>query len=184
MLSICLALIDNPSDKEKFTQIYNTYKDRMFRVAMKVLHNPALAEETVQDSFLKIAKIISNFSDPVCSETASLIVIIVRNTSYDCLRKERPGSTVPFDETIETTIPLKMPDIANVLSGGISDIMNIINDIDRLYSDVLKLKYIYGYSNAEISKLLNISAKNTEMRIYRAKLILKNKLEEKGYETK
>lgn len=184
MLSICLALIDDPSDKEKFTQIYNAYKDRMFCVAMKVLHNSALAEEAVQDSFLKIAKIISNISNPVCSKTASLIVIIVRNTSYDYLRKEKPGSTVPFDETIETTVPLKMPDIANVLSGGIGDVMDIINGIDRLYSDVIKLKYIYGYSNAEISQLLNISVKNTEMRIYRAKLILKNKLEEKGYEIK
>ena len=184
MLSIYLALIDLPSDKEKFTQIFSAYKGRMFSVAMKILHNAALAEEVVQDSFLKIAKIISSFSDPVCSKTASLIVIIVRNTSYDCLRKEKPGSTVPFDEAIETTASLNMPDITDVLSDGIGDVMDIISSMDKLYKDVIKLKYIYGYSNAEISELLNISAKNTEMRIYRAKLILKNKLEEKDYEFK
>lgn len=91
---------------------------------------------------------------------------------------------MPFDETIETTVSLKMPDITDVLSGGIGDVMDIISGMDKLYSDVIKLKYIYGYSNAEISKLLNISAKNTEMRLYRAKLILKNKLEEKGYAIK
>lgn len=184
MLSVYLAFIDNPNNKEKFTQIYYTYKDRMFCVAMNVLHDATLAEEVVQDSFLKIAKIISDFSDPTCSKTASLIVIIVRNTSYDCLRKEKPGSTVPFDEAVETTVSVKMPDIADVMSGGIGDVMDIISSMDRIYSDVLKLKYIYGYNNAEISKLLNISAKNTEMRIYRAKLILKSKLEEKGYEIK
>jgi len=184
MLSIYLALIDDPNDKEKFTQIYHAYKDLMFCVSMKILHNSTLAEDVVQDSFLKIAKIISRFSTPVCSETASLIVIIVRNTSYDCLRKEKPGSTMPFDEAIETTDSIKMPDIADVLSGGISSVMDIISSMDRIYGDVLKLKYIYGYNNAEISKLLNISKNNTTMRIYRAKLILKNKLEEKGYEIK
>lgn len=184
MLSIYLALIDDPNDKEKFSQIYHAYKDLMFCVAMKILHNSTLAEDVVQDSFLKIAKNISRFSTLVCSETASLIVIIVRNTSYDCLRKEKSGSTVQLDEAVETTDSIKMPDIADVLSGGISSVMDIISSMDRIYSDVLKLKYIYGYNNTEISKLLNISAKNTEMRIYRAKLILKNKLEEKGYEIK
>lgn len=39
MLSIYLALIDEPSDKEKFEQIYNAYKNMMFRIAMKILNN-------------------------------------------------------------------------------------------------------------------------------------------------
>lgn len=184
MLSVYLAMIDNPNDKEKFAQIHHTYKDQMFRVAMNILHNSALAEEAVQDSFLKISKIISDISDPACSKTASLIVIIVRNTSYDCLRKEKPGSKVQFDEAIETTASLKIPDITDVMSGGIGDVMDIIGSMDKIYSDVLKLKYIYGYSNNEISELLNISVKNVGIRIYRAKLLLRNKLEEKGYEIK
>lgn len=77
MLEMCLALIDEPSDKEKFTKIYYAYNDMMFRTAMKVLNNKSLAEEAVQDSFIKIAKNISKFSEPVCSKSAGFIVIIV-----------------------------------------------------------------------------------------------------------
>ena len=62
MLSIYLALIDEPSDKEKFEQLYHDYQKIMFGTAMSVLHNAALAEEAVQESFLKIAKNISAFS--------------------------------------------------------------------------------------------------------------------------
>ena len=184
MLAIYLALIDEPSDKEKFTQIYHAYKNMMFGVAVSVLHTTALAEEAVQDSFLKIAKRISSFSEPVCSKTASLIVIIVRNTSIDCLRKEKPGSTLPYDETIDISEDLQMPDIGDVLSGGVEFVMDMISSMDKSYSDVLKLKYIYGYRNSEIADMLNISIKNAEMLVYRAKLILKNKLEENGYEVK
>lgn len=184
MLAIYLALIDEPSDKEKFTQIYHTYKNLMFSVAMSVLHNTALAEEVVQDGFLKIAKKISIFSEPVCSKTASLIVIIVRNTAIDCLRKERLGTTLSYDEDIKTADNPLMPDIIDVLSNGVGIVMDIISMMDKTYSDVLKLKYIYGYNNSEIAELLGISAKNAEMRVYRAKLILKNKLEENGYEVK
>lgn len=82
MLGFYLALIDDPSDKEKFAEIYAHYKNMMHQKAMPILHNTALAEEAVQESFLKIAKNISKISSPVCSKTASFIVIIVRNTSY------------------------------------------------------------------------------------------------------
>lgn len=182
MLSIYLAMIDLPSDREKFTAIYDAYKKLMFRVAMSVLHSPQLAEEAVQESFLKIAEKISAFSEPVCSKSASFIVIIVRNTAIDILRKEKPGASVEYDEAIGTEENLKMPDIGEVLHGGLGQVAEIISSMDKIYGDALKLKYVYGFSSGEISKILGISEKNAQMRIYRAKLILRKKLEEAGYE--
>lgn len=104
MLGFYLALIDNPSDKEKFTEIYNHYKDMMHQKAMSILHNTALAEEAVQESFLKITKNISKISSPVCSKTAAFIVIIVRNTSYDILRTEKPNDIFKrYNESVNGT---------------------------------------------------------------------------------
>ena len=93
MLSFYLTLIDEPSDKEKFTEIYEHYKGIMMQKAMSILHSSALAEEAVQESLVKIAKNIFKISSPICSKTASFIVIIVRNTSYDILRTEKPNIT-------------------------------------------------------------------------------------------
>lgn len=182
MLSIYLALIDSLSDREKFTAIYNSYRELMFRVAMSVLHNSALAEEAVQESFLKIAKKISYFSEPVCSKSASFIVIIVRNTAIDILRKENPKLSAPFDDAIGSEESLKMPDIGEVIFSGTEKVSQIISMMDKIYGDALKLKYIYGFNNAEIAEIMGISENNARIRIYRAKLILKKKLEEAGYE--
>ncbi len=182
MLSTYLTVLSEPSDREKFERIYHAYKDMMFRAAMKNVNNPSLAEEIVQDSFLKILKNLSKFPRPVCKETAHLIVIIVRNASYDCLRREKPGSTVPLDSEREEAASVNLPDITEALLGGVENIVEMINEIDKIYSDVLMLKYLYGYSNAEISELLGISSKAAEMRLYRARLILKKKLKENGYE--
>ncbi len=185
MLGFYLALIDEPSDMEKFTEIYNTYNNMMFKVAMSILHNEALAEEAVQDSFLKIAKSISSFIEPVSGKTASFIVIIVRNTSIDNLRKERNNKTVSYDDIPNDTGNTDMPDIEMILSkSGMGEIMDIISGMDKIYKDALKLKYLYGYNNSEIAAILNISPKNAEMRIYRGKNILKKKLEDKGYAVK
>ncbi len=77
---------------------------------------------------------------------------------------------------------IEMPDINEVLSTvGINFILEVINGMDDKYRDALSLKYLYGYSNNEIAKLLGITEKNAGMRIYRAKAILKAELEENGY---
>lgn len=185
MLCFYLALIDDPTDKEKFTAIYDNYKDMMHRKAMSILHNTALSEEAVQESFIKIAKNISKISSPGCSKTASFLVIIVRNTSYDILRREKPNEKFNLDDETFVNGNIQMPDIEEVFSKiGMNQIVEFINGMDNKYRDALTLKCLYGYSCTEIAKLLGITEKNAQMRIYRAKAILKTKLEENDYAVK
>lgn len=76
MLTLYLALIDEPSNKDKFKIIYKSYKYMMFAQAFKILHSVPLAEEAVQESLIKIAKNISKISSPNCSQTKSFVVIL------------------------------------------------------------------------------------------------------------
>ncbi len=85
MLAFYLALIDDPSDKEKFTDIYNRYKDKMFYKAKSIVHRDELAEDVVQESLLKIAKNIANVGSSESGSTAAFVIIITRNTAYDML---------------------------------------------------------------------------------------------------
>lgn len=177
MLGFYLALIDEPSDKEKFAEIYNSYKAMMYDRAMSILHNNSLAEDALQESFLKIAKNISKISDPKCSKTTSFIIIIVRNTCYDILRNEKFDNTIQIDS--EDCI---MPDIEDVFSQfGVGRIAEIIDGLDEKYRDALILKYLHGYSYKEIADLLDITQKNAEIRVYRARTLLKERLEDNGY---
>ena len=176
MLGFYLSLIDEPDDKEKFAEIFRSYGNMMFSKAMSILHNAALAEEAVQESFLKIAKNISKISDPNCSKTAAFIVIIVRNTALDMLKSEHINDTEPLDEAI--------PDISSdtlsriISNDGYNALLNAVNGLDSIYSDVLILKLVYGYDTASISKLMNIPVKPADSRIYRGKKLLMTKLEE------
>ncbi|MCC8196104.1 MAG: sigma-70 family RNA polymerase sigma factor [Ruminococcus sp.] len=176
MLTIYLALIDEPSDKEKFTAVYNLYKNMMFRKAMSILHNESIAEEAVQESFLKVAKNISKISSPDCIQTRNFIVIIVRNTSLDMLKGERGAVSDELDEDI--------PDMSmNVLNKVISDdgyeyLLRLIDDLDDIYSDALTLKLVMGYSSEEISEMLDVPKNTVISRVSRGKRILQKKLEE------
>lgn len=175
------TLIDEQSDRDKFKKIYFHYRDMMYRFAFSILNNQANVEDAVQESFFKLAKNISKISDPVCSKTSAFIVIIVRNTCYDILRKEK-GVKISYDDDEIESGKFDMPDFEEVFSRlGVNVILDVIKNIDCKYRDALSLKYLYGYSNAEIARLIGISEKNAEMRIYRGKSILKNRLEEFGY---
>ena len=114
MLAACMAMIDEPNDKEKFAEIYNTYKDMMFRIAMSVLHNEALADETVQDCLLKIAMRIDHMPNPGTNKINALIIIMVRNKSLNNLKAEHYDKTeqISGTETISE----------DILSSIISDI--------------------------------------------------------------
>ena len=183
MPAIFLALIDEPSDKEKFIEIYNTYRNKMLRKAMSILNNNSLAEEAVQECLFRIAKNISKISAPVCARTASFIVIIVRNTCCDIIKKEHIGDTVYYDENKGNDIQDNfIPDIDRVVSEiGFNQVISAISAIDNIYGDVLKLKYLYGYNGRKIAEILCISQKAANMRIYRGKKLLKEELEENGY---
>ena len=51
--------------------------------------------------------------------------------------------------------------------------------IDEKYKTVLELKYIIGFTDNEIAELLGITKKNVQIRLYRAKNLLRSKLGEK-----
>ena len=182
MLSLYLALIPEPSDRDKFDKLYNSFKDKMYSVAMSVLHNQSLAEEAVSEAFFKIAKKFELFSDINSRKTLSLIVITVRNASIDILRKERAESSERLEDFSDYYDSVPFPDVRDVIENGTAELLKAIDSLDGIYSDALKLKYIYGYSNADIGGLLGITEKGAGSRIYRAKIMLKEKLEEMGYE--
>ena len=176
MLAICLALIDEPSDKEKFLAIYDTYKNMMYNKAMSVLHVSSLAEDAVQESLIKIAKNISKISSVDCSQTRSFIVIIVRNTSLNMIKSEHIKLTEEIDES---TPDVSMDVLSKVMSKqGYEYLITLVNDLDDIYTDVLTLKLVMGYSNEEISSLLGVPRKTVDSRIYRGKKILQHKLED------
>lgn len=85
MLISYLALIDSDENKQKFMRLYEQYKDLMYYVANGVLHDEHLAEDAVQEAFLRIARNFSKIGDVPCHQTRNFVVIIVRNVSLNIL---------------------------------------------------------------------------------------------------
>lgn len=179
MLAMFMALIDDESDKEKFERLYNTYNTMMTKLANSILHNTALAEETVQDCLLKLAITITEVPDIPSKRAKAMITIMVKNKARNNLELEHYDDVVPteYDDFISESLA------DNVASAvGYQRMLQEIKELDATYRDILIFKYIHGFSANDISEILQIPIRTVETRIYRGRKILKEKMEGVFYE--
>lgn len=180
-LLIYLSAIELESDKAKFAQIYEHYRYTMLHTAMKVLKDQDLAEDAVHNACLKIIEYLHKFSDLSSSKTKSLIVIITKNKAIDILRKEQGLSIIPLEDVEYALQDNDSDPLESLISEqGYQRLLDAIDKLGDTYKTTLQLKYIHGYTNNEMAQLLDISLDNINTRLYRAKVLLKEKLKKEG----
>lgn len=174
MLAMYMALIVEESDREKFERLYYTYKDMMEKIAMSILHNKALVDETVQDCMFKLAETITEVPDVPSKRAKAMIVIMVKNKARNNLELEHYDDVAPYedDDFISDCVS---NNIATAM--GYKSILQEIKDLDAEYRDVLIYKYVHGFTASEISEILEIPTRTVETRAFRGRNILKERLE-------
>ncbi len=174
MLEIYLTLITEESDKEKFKNLYDEYSTFMFSLAMSIIHNHALAEETVQDCLFMIAENMQKVPDVPSKKAQAFIAIMVKNRARNNLELEHHSDIEPLEDY--DFISDRMIDEI-VTDFGYKSIVQAINELDSVYRDVMVMKYVLEESTNDISELLQIPLRTVETRLYRGRKKLKEKLE-------
>lgn len=182
MLAIFIGMLDTKEEKDKLEQIYERYYGTMLAVAKGIIAGHALAEDAVSDAILKVIKNLQKITDVSSHKTKAYIVIIVRSSAIDLLRKQksyREVSIVDNYELLDNSASLS--DIFT-MKESYDIIVKHIRALPNPLSDVLYLSAVFGHSTEEISELLNISKDNVRQRLSRAKSQVRITLEQEGIE--
>lgn len=164
MLLIYLSIFDTEDDKNKFELLYVTYKKLMFYVANHILKDEHLAEDAVYHAFIKIIENFDKVGDVYCYKTKSYIVTIVKNYAINLYNKRKNHVTIPLEE-----IEYSIADEAVSKIGEMDNLTKAVMKLPIIYKDVLILKYVQEFSNAEIAQTLDISEVTVRKRLERAK---------------
>lgn len=135
----------------------------LFWIARKILKDDFLAEDAVQEAFIRIAKNFSKISkkNPIaCNKTKSFIVIIVERAAIDIYRKRKKTAEreISSDRFEETTFILE--DL-NQVEGN--RVLEAIRTLPKKCGEVMMLYYVNELSCKEISRVLEL--KETAVRV-------------------
>jgi len=162
-----LALLDTPREQEKFREIYEQYRHFMWYIANQKLRDEHLAEDAVQEAFLALTRHLDKVEEVDSPRTKKFLATIVRSKAVDILRKIKPV------ESLEEYL------VAEKGGGDILEqyltkenynyLVSCILDLDDSYRVIFEYKYIFQMTNEEIGDILGISAKNVNVRYFRAR---------------
>lgn len=171
MLLYYLSLVETEEDESKLSKIYYEYNKLMMYTALNVLKDPDLAQEAVNDAFIRIINNLHKIKmDEIYShKTMSFLVKIVRNTSIDKIKDENKHNNINFDDVNEAAILSlhnnnNVDDLMNVLS-----VYEAINRLPQKYKEILELKIYRDFTDKEIAKFLNISHNAARKRLQYAR---------------
>ena len=164
--------------KLEFGQIYEKNYRTMYYVALKILKNKEEAEDAVHGAFVKLAEKYDTYRHLTSQEMTSLCVIIVKNKCLDMLRVSKSGLQSDFEKVDYALHGEKDQPLENVIQEeGEKELLEAMKILPEKLRLVLELRYFHEYSNGEIAKILDISKKNVEIRLYRAKKKMKEVLQ-------
>lgn len=154
---------------------YAIYYQEMYYVAKRIIREHYLAEDIVQESFLKAFKCQDMIIDH--SKLRAWLRTIVTRTAIDYLRKESKFAFCSIDQTRDECVHIT--GVENSVEEQISwklcylELKNLIGELPETLQEVIQLKLIGDCSDAEISRKLNITISAVKTRLHRARKRLK-----------
>ena len=183
---LLLMTIEDERDRSYVAQIYETNKLKLYRVAFGIVKNHHDAEDCVQDVIIALIDHLDTFRAANEVHQKNMLFRICRNIAIDHYRRTaRRQSRELYPEAEERW------DIADE-AGSVEELfsreqdqqrlMEMVNSLEDIYSDVLYYFYYMQLSTAEISKMLHISEGNVRVRLTRARRMMLSKWKEELYE--
>lgn len=169
-------VFDTQDECDRFIELFENYKKTIYYTIKRFISDEPTVEDISQEIYIILAKHLDaiDINQPV--RTRNYIITITRNYCKNFLRDNSRYTEVPLSDIISD-----ISDNDEILSNFIfqdkvNRLMDEIKNLDEKYKSVLELKYVNEFSDDEIADFLNINKKNVQMRLYRAKIMLRKKL--------
>lgn len=160
-------------DRDAFSVLINRYSDPLYRHAMGMTGSPDVAEDILQQSFIKAY----NHLGEVRGRFDAWLFRIVANGCKDWLKNIR-RTHVSYEEDDQPS-PYATPDEDLDRSELRSDLDRALAQLNASLREAFVMKHVEGRSYEEMADLLGTTVGALKMRVHRAREALQALLEEK-----
>ena len=143
--SSLLARIER-KDEQAMARFFELHSRLVYSVALRVLRDPAQAEDVMQETFMQI------WTRPLAFNAArgnitSLLAVMVRNRSVDVLRRRKPGDSID-DMQIASSKNLANETEHRILLERVRD---VVRELPLEQQTALSLAFFDGLTHSEIA---------------------------------
>lgn len=157
----------------RFNELAEAYSTDLYRYAMWICGNDALAKDLVQETFLRAWRALDNLKD-VGAAKSWLITILRREFARTFERK------VPKFTDVDKVVVVENDELEPDEQTERKLLRKGIMRLEPKYRDPLLLQVVFGHSCAEISEQLGISKSAVMTQLFRARDKLKTQLQKDG----
>ncbi|WP_335973090.1 RNA polymerase sigma factor [Gaetbulibacter jejuensis] len=158
------------NDTKAQSQLYKLYSSKLFSLCLKYSRNYVEAEDNLQDAFVTIFNKISQYKSKGSLEGWMKRITI--NTALQRYRSVGVFDIVNEEQIEDVSVEIDEDAVT------IDFLLSIIQELPDRYRLVFNLYALDGYSHKEIAEMLNISTGTSKSNLARARLILKEKIEQ------
>src|SRR5690554_3892616 len=152
-------------------QLYRLFSSKMFSICLKYSRNYVEAQDNLQDGFLLLFSKIDQFDFKGSFEgwAKRLFINFILYQYRKVTLIEVVNNNIPDDVEVEVDIDEDVP---------LDYLLKLIQELPDRYRLVFNLYVLDGYTHKEIAEMLEISVRTSKSNLARAKMILKEKIEQ------
>ena len=163
------------SDRKAFDELYSTASPKLFAVSMRILRDRSIAEDALQEVFIKIWQKASSFRAGQQAPMAWLVTI-ARNHAIDLIRaNKRVHDDLEDHYDIKSADPT--PEQASIASSERERIDNCLEALEPKKAEAVVSAYVEGYSYQELADRYAIPLNTMRTWLRRSLMSLKDCLD-------
>ena len=150
-------------DERAYEAVYDLTSGWILGVATKVVRDPALAEEVMQEVLLDVWRRASRF-DPALGSGATWVMTIAHRRAVDRVRSERSQVS---RELRSAAAVIDYDDVTEAVEASLDAerVRRCLTSLTELQRECVNLAYYGGYSYREVAELLGVPAGTVKTRM-------------------
>lgn len=161
--------MDNQEKQQKYEKLVRELHTDVYRYAYWLIKDKAIAEDVVQETFLRAWKSLDSLKDDKAAK-AWLITILRRENARRFERKQ-------FDLVDMDDVSLADEGPHHDTQLEHNELHGLMANLSEEYRDPLMLQVIFGFNGEEIAQQLQLNKNTVMTRLFRARNQLKDALE-------
>jgi RNA polymerase sigma-70 factor (ECF subfamily) len=152
-------------DQGAFAQLYDATSSRVFGLTVRVVRDPAQAEEVTQEAFLEIWRTATRF-DPDRGSPLSWLLTIGHRKAVDRVRSAQ-ASTRRDTTYHQQTQPVAHDATAEAAHASLEAhrVRSALGSLTPVQREALELAYFGGYTHTEVASMLDLPVGTAKTRI-------------------